>query len=90
MQKALLLEKLRILVGRRFRYAGERVTLIDLLIDEETAVLCFQNPDQVEIQKNLYGQASRLCSRTIEIPLFSDNDEYSDEMMFLLENPLID
>ena len=78
-----ILTRMRGLIGRHFDYLGERWTLIEVLADDGTVVLCRANA--ATIQADQYGRANRRCAETMMVPILSDDGEtLSSQLMELL------
>ena len=80
-----LVQRLRNLVGRDCEYLGRHCRLVEILADEGTLVLETREA-MPPIQEDQYGQAAFRATEMVQIPILSsDGEQYSDEMMHLLE-----
>ncbi len=74
MLDALLLERLRALIGKPVEYLGSACRVIEVLPAERALVLECSNEHR-GIQGNQYGDASRRVRQYHTLPLFDDNEQ---------------
>ncbi|MES9900162.1 MAG: hypothetical protein ABW148_14240 [Sedimenticola sp.] len=86
MDDQLFIDRIRPLIGNRFRYLGQTWVLIEVLADEENLVLADTSQDG-PIQTDQYGQALRRGPENLLVPLFGDDPEsFSEELLEVLAN----
>lgn len=82
-----LIQRLKQLIGKSYRYGDKNVVVFDIVADAQIAVLKPLSGN-ARIQRDMLGNASHIGEQFVEIPLFGEDDAFSDELMYLLENPL--
>ncbi len=83
--------RLRGLIGQHYRYLSDEWVLIDILSEEDRLVLQKADPHALpSLQNDQYGQARRMTSETLTLPISSpdDPDSYSEELMLLFQGRL--
>jgi len=70
--EAPLLQRLRLLVGKRVEYNGHACRVIEILDSEETMVLRGEDKPTV-IQGNQFGEANRRVQQTHSLHLFDED-----------------
>jgi hypothetical protein len=89
MTSEILIQRLRTLVGSRFRYLDITWRLAEVLGQEDALVLVHADGEHAPLQQNQYGHSTRRVPRTLTLPLSdSEQDGYSDEVMALLAGKL--
>ncbi len=79
-----IIERLHRLIGRDCRYLGRPCRVIDVLGHERRLVLEAREATP-PIQADQYGQAVSRSNEIIELPLFDQNDDLSEDLMLLLD-----
>jgi hypothetical protein len=89
MTSEILIQRLRTLVGSRFRYLDITWRLAEVLGQEDALVLVRVDGEQPPLQPNQYGHSIRRAPQTLTLPL-SDSEQggYSDEVIALLAGKL--
>lgn len=89
MTSEILIQRLRGLVGSRFRYLDITWRLVEVLGQEDALVIVRIEDNSTSVQANQYGQPTRRVPQTLTLPL-SDGEQggYSDEVLALLAGKL--
>ncbi len=72
MIEATLLQRLRLLVGKRVEYSGHACRVIEILDSEKTLVLRCEDTQPV-IQGNQFGEATRRVQQCRSLHLFDED-----------------
>lgn len=72
MIESTLLQRLRLLVGKRVEYSGHTCRVIEILNSEKTLVLRCEGKQSV-IQGNQFGEATRRVQQCHTLYLFDDS-----------------
>jgi hypothetical protein len=82
-------DHLRRLVGTTYRKGSQHLRLIELLDDGMTATLVFERLGAPPtIQRDQFGEPSRLVPRLISIPLYDDDGMRTNALLQDFEPPL--
>ncbi len=82
-------QRLRRLVGSRFRYGGESWLLVEVLADADAVVLRNEAMTPGPVQADLYGAPLRRVQETLTLPISGDDGGYSPELDALLGGRII-
>jgi len=84
MHNEVMFQRMRALLGHRFRFRGGIWTLVEVLTDEACVVIRGA-PAAQQIQLDQFGRPSRRAGPVASIPVLSDNgDALSPELLDLL------
>jgi hypothetical protein len=78
------MERLRRIIGRECRFYGRSCRVVEILIDEGLLVLESREPTP-PIQADQYGQAAYRANDHIEVTLFDQAGDLSEDLMQLLD-----
>lgn len=83
MDDSIFFDRLRRLIGRECEHLGKRCRLIEVLADEAALVLEVRER-LPPIQTDQYGQAAWRAPEVIQVPVFADAEELSDDLKDIL------
>jgi hypothetical protein len=91
MTSEILIQRLRLLVGSRFRYLDITWRLVEILGQEDALVLVRCDGLEDPLQASQYGQPIRRVPQTLTLPLSDASREgYSEDVLALLSGKLVD
>jgi hypothetical protein len=89
MTSDILIQRLRTLVGSRFRYLDITWRLAEILAQEDALVLVRCDEGEPCLQTSQYGQPMRRVPQTLTLPLTGDDRVgYSEDVIALLSGKL--
>lgn len=89
MESEILIERLRALIGTRFRYLDIDWRIVEVLGEEDALVLMRCDNSNHPVQHSQYGQPQRRVPQTLTLPLSDgEGQAYSDEVLELLSGRL--
>lgn len=89
MTAEILIQRLRKLLGCRFRYLDITWRLAEVLAGEDALVLVRIDGESSPLQQNQYGHSTRRVPQTLTLPLSdSEQEGYSEEVLALLSGKL--